>query len=165
MDLSSVPLPCPGLVSGQWQVPARGQSNAWHSASLFQFPKSFLEGEGHPQCPQPHFLSTLCQLVQYVSGEKVPSDPSRLPKATGAGREGRAQEFLGTVRRGTFRVKSWPSRDCSQLLGRESMNNNSSGEIQLESWACWVGRGLQGAREGRALPDTLFGSTLLCSGE
>ena len=88
MDLSPVTLPCPGLVSGQWQVPARGQSNAWHSASLFQFSESFLEGEGHPRCPQPRFLSTLSQLVQYVSGEKVPSDPSRWPKAKGASWEG-----------------------------------------------------------------------------
>lgn len=40
--LPPVPLSCPSLVSGQQQGPARGQSSAWHGASLFQFSKSFL---------------------------------------------------------------------------------------------------------------------------
>lgn len=42
MGLPPLPLSCPSLVSGQWQGPARGQSSAWHSASLFQFSDSFL---------------------------------------------------------------------------------------------------------------------------
>lgn len=45
-------------------------------------------GEGHPRCPQPVFLSVLSQIVQHVSGEKGPSDPSQWPSATGARWEG-----------------------------------------------------------------------------
>lgn len=76
------------LDSGRSLHGARGQSNAWHAASLFQFSKFSLRSEGHPHCPQPGFLSTLSQLVQHVSGKKVASDSSQWPKTTGASWEG-----------------------------------------------------------------------------
>lgn len=70
MDLPSVTMSHAwGLVSGQWQVPcivARATLGML-LASLFQFSTFFLRDEGHPCCPG--FLSTLSQLVQYVSGE------------------------------------------------------------------------------------------------
>lgn len=128
------------LVCEQWQVPARGQSDAWHAAPLFQFSKSFLGAEECPCCPQPGFLSPLSQLVQHVSGEKGPSDPGRWPKATGASWAGLRSPWEPSGL-GPSGLNPGPAGTALSSLGRVRANNNSSGESKLKTWACWVGRG------------------------